>query len=453
MRIQRRLIKRGVAISHSNVGLRPLVASAAVAMLAGACRADTTNLYGVVSAGSLAGIFQSFDNVEFATLSGLHQADLGNVADSLGSLATPSGFFTLAPRGSSSLVGSASGAANATVDLSYLVTSTTLPVGTPTQVLVNWAVAGRVTALGKGMTNVQDGGQAILSSRVTVFVNEVVQQNSSGSYSERHTLFDGFQVISSGTLDPQGDFRSQTYPVLVGQTIRFYATSNSTGGSFAFAPALTDGDVQHAAVWGITCLTGGASVVLQSKPTQPAPPASNGTIGNAAALLPPRPDGTLDCFVINSQPTPASACAGQAGAFSASVSGAGPFAYAWQIRVPGSAWMNLTIAPQALPCGGSARATLPNAAATGIAVIPCAGVAVYQVRCQISNSCGVVSSDPTTLSVCAADYDCDGFVTGDDFDGYVAAFELGDPASDFDGDGFVTGDDFDAFVEAFEAGC
>ncbi len=57
------------------------------------------------------------------------------------------------------------------------------------------------------------------------------------------------------------------------------------------------------------------------------------------------------------------------------------------------------------------------------------------------------------LPRCAVDFDGDGFPTGDDFDAYVAAFELGDPSSDYDGDGFVTGDDFDAFVADFEAGC
>lgn len=54
---------------------------------------------------------------------------------------------------------------------------------------------------------------------------------------------------------------------------------------------------------------------------------------------------------------------------------------------------------------------------------------------------------------CAADFDGDGFLTGDDFDAYVAAFESGSVLSDFDRDGFVTGDDFDGYVAAFEAGC
>lgn len=55
--------------------------------------------------------------------------------------------------------------------------------------------------------------------------------------------------------------------------------------------------------------------------------------------------------------------------------------------------------------------------------------------------------------LCPSDFNRDGFVTGEDFDGFVAQFELGTLAADFDGDGFVTGEDFDAFVAAFESGC
>lgn len=54
---------------------------------------------------------------------------------------------------------------------------------------------------------------------------------------------------------------------------------------------------------------------------------------------------------------------------------------------------------------------------------------------------------------CPTDFNADGFVTGDDFDGYVLAFTAGDSEADFNSDGFVTGDDFDGFVEGFEAGC
>ncbi len=56
-------------------------------------------------------------------------------------------------------------------------------------------------------------------------------------------------------------------------------------------------------------------------------------------------------------------------------------------------------------------------------------------------------------SPCPADFNHDGFVTGDDFDSFSLAFIAGDLSADFDRNGFVTGDDFDAYVTAFEAGC
>ncbi len=72
------------------------------------------------------------------------------------------------------------------------------------------------------------------------------------------------------------------------------------------------------------------------------------------------------------------------------------------------------------------------------------------------NSGGSTASTPASFgfdTLRPADFNGDGFVTGEDFDVYVAAFELGELASDFDGDGFVTGEDFDAYVASFEAGC
>lgn len=55
--------------------------------------------------------------------------------------------------------------------------------------------------------------------------------------------------------------------------------------------------------------------------------------------------------------------------------------------------------------------------------------------------------------ICPADFDCNGFVNGDDFDGFVISFEAGEDAADFNGDAFVNGQDFDCFVRAFERGC
>ena len=65
----------------------------------------------------------------------------------------------------------------------------------------------------------------------------------------------------------------------------------------------------------------------------------------------------------------------------------------------------------------------------------------------------VVQGGFWTVSVCVADFDGDGFISGVDFDLFVQAFENGDPIADIDMDGFVTGVDFDAFVQEFERGC
>ncbi len=54
---------------------------------------------------------------------------------------------------------------------------------------------------------------------------------------------------------------------------------------------------------------------------------------------------------------------------------------------------------------------------------------------------------------CPSDFNGDGFVNGDDFDAYVAAFAAGDIKADFNKDGFVNGDDFDVFSVAFAGGC
>jgi len=72
------------------------------------------------------------------------------------------------------------------------------------------------------------------------------------------------------------------------------------------------------------------------------------------------------------------------------------------------------------------------------------------------NATGSTASSPTSSSFSTfypADFNNDGFVTGDDFDEFVSLFELGDPGADFNGDTFVSGDDFDEFVQHFVDGC
>jgi len=131
--------------------------------------------------------------------------------------------------------------------------------------------------------------------------------------------------------------------------------------------------------------------------------------------------------------------------------------------------------PEALGFGynsGTFTATLTNGSALA------AGVYVVTVKDTIKSAVGAIALDgeiangsspaslPSgngvasgqgvytfTVEGCPSDVNGDGFVTGEDFDEFVAAFELGDAFADYNGDTFVTGEDFDEFVEDFSLGC
>ena len=78
-------------------------------------------------------------------------------------------------------------------------------------------------------------------------------------------------------------------------------------------------------------------------------------------------------------------------------------------------------------------------------------VGIY--TCLVSNSCGQVLSTGATITLCFADFNCDGFLDFFDYDAFVAAFETGDTRADYNRDGFLDFFDYDDFVTAFETGC
>jgi hypothetical protein len=59
----------------------------------------------------------------------------------------------------------------------------------------------------------------------------------------------------------------------------------------------------------------------------------------------------------------------------------------------------------------------------------------------------------STMSLCVADFNLDGFLDFFDYDEFVGAFEAGTPNADINGDNFLDFFDYDDFVAAFEAGC
>ncbi len=140
--------------------------------------------------------------------------------------------------------------------------------------------------------------------------------------------------------------------------------------------------------------------------------------------------------------TPAATCVGGNATLTA-ISNAGlPAEFAWTRD-------GLVLADGVQPSG----AIVAGARSAQLSLSGVAQTDAGRYACIVASVCGLKESAPATLAVCAADFDCDGFLTGDDFDLYVADFEAGNVSADFDRDGFLTGDDFDAFVLAFEAGC
>lgn len=79
----------------------------------------------------------------------------------------------------------------------------------------------------------------------------------------------------------------------------------------------------------------------------------------------------------------------------------------------------------------------------------------YRGNSLSAGTAGFTSSPLLALQAppCSADFNNDGFLTFDDFDAFIGAFEGGSAQADFNADGFLTFEDFDAFVAAFGAGC
>ncbi len=160
-------------------------------------------------------------------------------------------------------------------------------------------------------------------------------------------------------------------------------------------------------------------------------------------------------------PTPLQVC--PSGVISAAVqaAGSGTLTYQWKARTGSNGMVDLVEGVNAT--GNGAGGTF-IAAGVHTSQVTISGLAdapedfpfapACNLRCVVNDACGApVTTGTRAVTVCPTDFDCDGFVTGEDFDAFVAAFEEGNAAADFNLDGFVTGEDFDAYVAAFELGC
>jgi cytochrome c peroxidase len=143
------------------------------------------------------------------------------------------------------------------------------------------------------------------------------------------------------------------------------------------------------------------------------------------------PDTHGACVVITSQPVSQQACPGSSASFTVASSVPKALGYQWRRN-------GVPIAGADTSYYWIVSATLVDAG---------------EYDCIVKAECGSVTSRAATLSVCAADFNCDGRVDAGDFTAFLAAYHAHDPAADLNGDGVVDVRDFVAFQHAMQTGC
>ncbi len=142
------------------------------------------------------------------------------------------------------------------------------------------------------------------------------------------------------------------------------------------------------------------------------------------------------CISVASQPQPRIACFNAEVSISVVAGTVGPFTYQW--RRDGT-----LINTIANPSAATATLTLNN--------VQSADAGSYD--CIVTNSCGSVTSNAATLTVCAGDINCDESVNFGDFLAFFNCYDTETPCADIDGNPGVDFGDFLAFFNAYDAGC
>ncbi len=159
--------------------------------------------------------------------------------------------------------------------------------------------------------------------------------------------------------------------------------------------------------------------------------------------------------VFAAQPASFTTCSAGIGYFAVSATGAGTLNYEWQIENAPGVWSPLGDIPVDVSCesgGGSLAFAVPaNSPEVLVGVGTCAGS--FNVRCVASDDCGATISDPATLTVCLADFNCDGGVDGADVETFFTSWETGDTTADLNADGGVDGGDVEFFFTRWGGGC
>jgi hypothetical protein len=202
----------------------------------------------------------------------------------------------------------------------------------------------------------------------------------------------------------------------------------------SWTPAATGADAPELVAGGVFTAAGGLDSAYFARYS---------TVGGAAPSITGQPQSVASC-----PPGPV--------ALSVAAAGTARLSYRWECRSgTGQTCGDLVDGPYADPVTGLrytiAGAATPRLVISDVVLGNHSNVLGFAAR--VSNECGSVTSDPAVVTICRADYNCDGFVDGVDYDRFNNDFESGEMSADINGDGFLDGIDYDAFMNGFEAGC
>jgi hypothetical protein len=255
----------------------------------------SSDLNGSVQTGSDSGIYVDHMNQPVLSLSGLTDQNFGDASAGGNLAAFGQGQADLSAHGcagggGNGAVQNAHASANFTVGDSYILSSSSLPVGTIVPATFTWSVSGAVRTIGQDMDNGFDAANSQATVTIVLDTNSGPIVNRTGGGNSSVDFGDPTPTQNtSGNIDINGDGDTVNFNVAVGSRLDLSVTGTCIGGATSFPFAYMDGDAQLSVVWGIDSGNTGAGWVEGDDPMTPAPSGADATPNDAQQYLPPPP--------------------------------------------------------------------------------------------------------------------------------------------------------------------
>ena len=161
--------------------------------------------------------------------------------------------------------------------------------------------------------------------------------------------------------------------------------------------------------------------------------------------------------MVTSQPVAQKSCPSASVSFSITASGTPAPTFQWQWQPPpGAAWINVVNGVNTNPNTAQASFTASNATTATLTRTGGANVgngASAAFRCIATNGSGSATSNPATLTICPADFNCSGTVTVQDIFSFLSAYFANNIAADFNKSGTLSVQDIFSFLSAYFIPC